>query len=485
MRGQRKLIGNLFQAAVVLGGLAWILGGCGKTDWKLHNQPPKLAAIGAHSVTEGQSITFAVSATDEDGDDHLTMWVENQPDNSQFADSGDRRGTFSFYPNYDQHGTLHPVFKVSDGHSVDSEVVAITIVDVAYTHHAGIITQSETWAAANNPHLVAGDIEIDSGAVVTIEPGCIVYFIEGRRIRAGYSSPGGLVADGTPEQKIRFTSMMPDTTPGIWDGLTFSANCLSSSILDNCIIEFGGGNGYGDVYVDGGAVSITNCTIRRSATNGIFFGGEGNAPSFTGNMITANVAYPVAVSCNQLGRLGGSSLTGNAKDTLIVRGTLVNTSARWDTLGVPLRITEMFQIAGGATLTIVPGSRLVFDKSTGIKVGSTSAGTLVADGTSQKPILFTSSQGNPLPGAWEGLAFYGSAGSGCSLANCVVEYGGQNQLGSIYIRDSEVSIQTTTVRKGKQYGVFFAGDGRFSSFENNVLTTNARCPVSISRIHRK
>ena len=479
MRVQRRLIGRLFIALVTFSGQAWVLSGCSDTDWKFQNQSPELAAIGAKSVTEGQRITFAVTATDKDHDT-LTLWVDNLPPNALFADSGNGRGTFSFSPNYQQDSTLYSTFKVSDGHAVDSEVVAITIVDVAYTHQAGIITQNQTWAAADNPHLVAGDIEVDSGAVITIEPGCIVHFIEGRRIRVGYSSPGGLIADGTPDLKIRFTSVMPTPTPGIWDGLTFSSNCLSSSMLDNCIIEYGGGNGYGNIFIDNGAVSITDCTIRESSTNGIFFGGEGNAPDFDGNVITANHQYPVVVSCNRLGRLGGSSLTGNARDTLIVRGTLVSTSATWDTLGVPLRVTELFEIANGATLWLTAGSRLVFDKWAGIRVGRASAGTLVAEGTEVKQILMTSAEAAPLPGAWEGLSFYASAGSGCSMAHCLVLFGGQSQSGNIYVKDADVSIRNTTIRRSKQHGVYFDGNGRFSNFESNTITANTLNPVVIS-----
>jgi len=474
MRKQRKMIGSAVLALAVLGGMILLVTGCADDDKGIKNTLPVLAAIGDKSVTEGETLNFNVSAADADND-QLTLWVENQPANSQFVDNANGTGSFSFSPNYTQDGTFQVTFMVSDGKATDSEEIEISVVDSAFTHHTGILSQSETWSAAANPHLVVGDIEVDSGAVLTIERGCIVYFVEGKRIRVGYYESGGLIAEG-----VTFTSAVKNPTEGIWDGITFAANCLpESSSLDECIVEWGGGNGYGNVYVSDGTVTITDCTLRLSAANGVYFSGEGNALSFVGNTITDNRGYPATVECNYVGRLAGSSLTGNDRDTVIVGGRLVSESTSWDTLGVPYRITRSFEIADGAVLTIVPGNTLSFDPGAGIKIGKTSAGTLVADGT-ENQIVFTSSKPAPSRGSWDGLWFGEFAGDGCILANCLIEYGAEIQDANIYVEDTEITINNSTIRHSDGYGVYFNGDGRFASFENNVLTENAFTPIIIS-----
>ena len=480
MRKQSKLVGNMVLVLALLGGFSIVLTGCGGTTDYKNNPPTFITTIGERTVTEGETLTFEIAATDRDGDE-LTLWMENQPANSQFttypAGGGQADtigGSFSFTPNYSQDEVIQTTFVVSDGKDESSVTVEITIVDLAFTQHSGLIDEDETWLAADNPHLVSSDIDISGGATLTIGDGCVVSFIEGKRIRVGYLGEGGLVATGA-----KFTSVLDSPTRGIWDGLAFAGQTKDESKLDDCIIEYGGGNGFGNIFVQDGAVSITNCTIKNSSTNGVYFLGEGHALSFLGNTISQNAAYPVTVPCNYLGGLQGSDLIGNDKDTVIVGGTLVSADASWDNLGVPFLFAEQFEIADGATVTLMPGLTLSFDQGAGIIVGSNSTGTLIADGT-EEAILFTASVPAPTSGEWEGIYFGELASTSCLLANCIVEYAGENQDGAVFVDNAEIAINGTTVSHSKGYGVYFAGEGRFSSFENNVITENDLLPVLIS-----
>ena len=90
------------------------------------NRPPVLAAIGDQSVTEGETLTFTVSATDEDGDT-LTYGASGLPTGATF-DPATR--TFSWTPGYDQAGSYAAVqFTVSDAQAEDSESLTITVAD--------------------------------------------------------------------------------------------------------------------------------------------------------------------------------------------------------------------------------------------------------------------------------------------------------------------------------------------------------------------
>jgi len=90
------------------------------------NQTPVLAEIGAQSVTEGDNLNFAVSATDPDAT-IPTLTAEDVPINGTFTDNGDGTGTFDFSPDYTQAGSYTVRFIASDGTAADTELVAITV----------------------------------------------------------------------------------------------------------------------------------------------------------------------------------------------------------------------------------------------------------------------------------------------------------------------------------------------------------------------
>lgn len=70
------------------------------------------------------------------------------------------------------------------------------------TYHSGNITSDETWAKADNPHIVNGNLTLDDGIHLTIEPGVNVEV-------SGYYSirwRGKITFDGTKAEPINFYS---------------------------------------------------------------------------------------------------------------------------------------------------------------------------------------------------------------------------------------------------------------------------------------
>jgi len=91
------------------------------------NRPPVLIAIGNKSINEGETLSFAVSASDPDGDS-LTYSASNLPQGASF-DSATK--TFSWTPAYDQAGIYHNLhFEVTDGSLSASEDITITVNNV-------------------------------------------------------------------------------------------------------------------------------------------------------------------------------------------------------------------------------------------------------------------------------------------------------------------------------------------------------------------
>ncbi len=91
------------------------------------NQPPVLAPIGPQTISEGVLLSFPVSATDLDNIDVLT--TSALPLGAAFTDSGNGTGIFSWTPDFTQSGSYNITFYASDGVSIDSEIVAITVTE--------------------------------------------------------------------------------------------------------------------------------------------------------------------------------------------------------------------------------------------------------------------------------------------------------------------------------------------------------------------
>ncbi|MBP1708101.1 MAG: hypothetical protein H6Q39_1825, partial [Chloroflexi bacterium] len=88
------------------------------------NQAPVLAAIGDKAVSEGALLSFAITATDPDGD-ALTYSAVNLPSGASFNAA---TRTFSWRPRSSQAGLFAGVhFQVSDGRLTDQEDIAVTV----------------------------------------------------------------------------------------------------------------------------------------------------------------------------------------------------------------------------------------------------------------------------------------------------------------------------------------------------------------------
>ena len=89
------------------------------------NNAPVFATIGAKSVNEGEVLTFAVTATDQDNDT-VTITASNLPTGATFAN-----GNFTWTPGFDQSGSFTVSFSASDGKTQTSATATITVANVS------------------------------------------------------------------------------------------------------------------------------------------------------------------------------------------------------------------------------------------------------------------------------------------------------------------------------------------------------------------
>ncbi len=114
------------------------------------NQPPVLTPIGNKAVTEGQLLSFQVSATDPDGPPPLVLTASPLPSGASFADNGNGSGLFSWTPtNSDVSASPYMItFSATDNNGAglsSTESIQIT-VNPAGAGGSGVLTASDASA---------------------------------------------------------------------------------------------------------------------------------------------------------------------------------------------------------------------------------------------------------------------------------------------------------------------------------------------------
>ncbi|MGQ9534611.1 MAG: Ig-like domain-containing protein [bacterium] len=360
------------------------------------------------------------------------------------------------------------------------------------THHKGAITADETWYASENPHIIDGDVWVENNATLTIRPGCIVRFETGKELYAGFSSTAGaIIANGTPDSIILFTSNVTNPSPGDWYNVGLYDNTMNTSSFSYCTFEYGGGSsGYpGELHAEGiNFVKISNCTFRNSGNYGVYLTSDAGFNTFTNNTITSCAQYPLHINAEYVRTIGsGNTLTGNTIDAVEVTGGTIHTSGTWVNPGVPYVIVADVEIGDNATnpvITIAPGNTIKFQPDVEFYAGFTASGGLIADGTSSR-ITFTSNVASPSPGDWYNIGFYDYAIDASSrLINCTIEYGGGSTgyPGLIYIENAIPTITGDSLKHSDNWGIYL--EGTIYPNPNDLLNNNTfyYCPAGNVRV---
>mgnify|MGYP002822072853 CR=1 FL=1 len=152
--------------------------------------------------------------------------------------------------------------------------VALTMISPTPTPRpvvtvGGTISFAATWRS-DNVYLVTSDVEVQTGVILTIEPGTLVKF-DGAKLQIA----GTLRAPGTSENPVTFTS---DSS---WEGIALLDSSVNSSISFG-VIEKATGTA---LDINGGTLTLTNSTIRLSS-QGIWV--RSSRTTITGNDIYSN-----------------------------------------------------------------------------------------------------------------------------------------------------------------------------------------------------
>lgn len=156
---------------------------------------------------------------------------------------------------------------------------------VAVTADDATVTGS--WRDLAVPYLFQGTVLIQAGAhpVVTVEDGVVAQFDPDVGLSAGPNNWAGLVVSGTVGGVLS-TSSADAPAPGDWEGLTID-NYTSPATLVGLTVEYGGDNGYGNIYWRNAGGSITDSALEMSSACGLYR--DNSNPTITGVTYSGNL----------------------------------------------------------------------------------------------------------------------------------------------------------------------------------------------------
>lgn len=259
---------------------------------------------------------------------------------------------------------------------------------------SGTLAGSASW---NNPAVVyeiAGEVIVPAGATLTVGAGQIVKF--NGPFGARLTVDGTLNADGTASQRIIFTSSRDDSAGGDtnsdgtgtaavngeWPGITLASGS-TGNVLDNVEIRFGGGGSNGAALFANAPFTLSNSAVKNSSVTGVRI--ESGTPTITGNTFDANSQFALSVALAADPALSGNTFTNNGVNGLRLDGGTLAADTAWNDPDVVFYLASSLTVPAGKTLTISPGQIVKLTDST-----LTIEGTLLANGTAQAPIIFTS-----------------------------------------------------------------------------------------------
>ncbi|MFA5033637.1 MAG: S8 family serine peptidase [bacterium] len=210
--------------------------------------------------------------------------------------------TFSVSDSCPQHNVL---FKLYLSAGAYTDTVEFSIATSNTRDETGVISTNTIWKKGT--HIVKGNVKVNSGITLTIEPGTEIKLDSAKTIMID----GTLNAIGTETDSIIFTKNSPDTTKR-WGTLNFKSGAKSN--LQYCRIEWAGKSGIDSD--DGDTLYVANSTISNNLSSG-WGGGISNSGvmTITNSTVSNNYAsdYGGGICNDGNANYGGSLIVTNSK----------------------------------------------------------------------------------------------------------------------------------------------------------------------------
>lgn len=373
---------------------------------------------------------------------------------------------------------------------IEVEVDGITTrteVAVRGVRHMTNVLASETWLAADTPHVVQGYLNVGKlgtpqdpdTAVLTLEPGATVRFRKGSGLVFAEFSPAALVI--SPSGSGDAVVMEGDSAArGSWVGIAFRGpgrsqlrnltlrHCGAANPSDAtlpCLAASGHFTGSApDILIDNVTVSDAHNGVGLSHWTTI-------APGSQKLNILRTDGYTALISPQLAGTFPrGGQFADNADATIRITNGQVEQSAVWTAAGLPWRLTGGVVFTGPANPVLVlpaglvvaaePGGSLTF-ASGGLQAGASGAAPVVLESTGS---------------GWGGVA---------------TAHGGQSALRNVQLRDCGsleracldvdafdqtdigIVLEDVTIRRARSTGIRFGIWGHFNAGSRGITVTES------------
>jgi fibronectin type 3 domain-containing protein len=355
--------------------------------------------------------------------------------------------------------------------------------------YSGTPSVDQTLSGNDLPYILTGNLAINAGITLTLQPGAIIKFQPDAYPLLTVS--GTLNAQGSPTGTIYFTSLYDDvggdtnsdgsaTTPAGGDWNSIQINTGGSASFQNSTVryggKYGGGNSYADLYLNGGTLTVEDSEIGPGTDYGIY---QSSGSSSIYDSSIHNVGTGIYATGGSIW-LQNPSYSNNTNDFYIgpnvTGGQYVPPVLEQDDTWTSTTILPY--LIGVDGLTVTAGTTLTIDPGTVVKLMATSSkitvnGTLRAIGnsTATGTIYFTSYKddsvggdtngdgaSNGSAGDWD--AIQSNSGSSSTIAYANIRYGGYHPVGvdgvELYIVAGNVTANNVDIATGTTFGVIQA-----------------------------
>jgi hypothetical protein len=305
--------------------------------------------------------------------------------------------------------------------------------------------------------------------VLTIEAGVTLSFAAGVGLIVGEATAGKLVAVGTAQDPIVFTSAAPAPEAGDWASISFGDNTMAGTQIAYAKLDYCGSEKDGCIVgydVKANRVTLDRLTIDHvgPGSDGILEDGEASNfaitnSSFSNIPTTPSPRYAISVVAPSFAGIGaGNTFNGGAAIEL-AGGTIVLTTS-WVDPGTTIAVTYDLSVdgLGSPVLTLGPGMTFKFDANLGLSVGPEKGGKLVVAGTAAKRVVLTSLVAPPAPGDWVGVDVFD--GSSAQLSYADISYGGGQGGGNLILEGgnstSKLAVDHSSFTYSLDYGIYLS-----------------------------